>query len=140
MPSVLLDTWTFKQAFFDNGEVSERARLAIAEAQAEKQIYVSVLSCVSLRARIHKDKDKLEAWFQNLPFMGITVESVDAAVVVALDKIPSGPGCPTVIPRLIAATALSRGWILISSTRAVECDDLEMIYACPPEIFGGATK
>jgi PIN domain nuclease of toxin-antitoxin system len=136
MPSVLLDTWTFKQAFFPDGEeISERAQKAIDEARAEKQIFVSVLSCVSLRPQIRRDK--LEEWFKALPFLGIQVDDVDKFVVVSLDKIPVGP---TLIQRLIAATALCRGRILITATRGVECDDLEMIYARPPEMFGGPTK
>lgn len=131
--SALLDTHAVLWYLEDSKELSAPARTTIEEAIADgRHVYVSAISVIEAVYLVERNKIPAAA-LQRLrdaltdARAGLYIAAVDAPVAEALERIPRSL-VPDMPDRIIAATSLHLGALLVTRDRQLQSSGIPTIW------------
>jgi len=114
---MLLDTLVLVHYASDDRKLGKRARAAIERARGRSELFVSALSFWEVAMLVAKGRLALDttvsAFRAAALATGIQEEPVDGEIAIAAGELADHHGDP--VDRMLVATALVRGWVLLTA-------------------------
>ncbi|HVS21667.1 MAG TPA: type II toxin-antitoxin system VapC family toxin [Pyrinomonadaceae bacterium] len=133
MGAVVADTHALIWYLFEPQQLSDKARIALREAEANPGIiYVPTIAIVEVRYLVEKGtitEDVFQKMLNSLldPSTALTAVPLDLEISRALERVPKVK-VPDMPDRIIAATALHLSLPLITRDRKIQASNVQTIW------------